>query len=45
MRDEIQAKAVEISKTDNVLLLFSVRLGKTKTALDISKQLKWKPFR
>lgn len=38
MRDEIQAKAVNLAKTDNVLLLFSVRLGKTKTALDISKE-------
>lgn len=38
MRDEIQAKAVELAKINNVLLLFSVRLGKTKTSLDISKE-------
>jgi len=38
MREEIQAKAVTLAKENNVLLLFSVRLGKTKTALDISKE-------
>jgi superfamily II DNA or RNA helicase len=35
MREQIQQQAVDLAKTNNVLLLFSVRLGKTKTALDI----------
>ncbi len=36
-RDLIQKKAEELAKTNNVLLLFSVRLGKTKTSLEIAK--------
>lgn len=36
-REEIQQKGEALGKTNNVLLLFSVRLGKTKTSLEIAK--------
>jgi superfamily II DNA or RNA helicase len=36
-REEIQDKARKLAQTNNVLLLFSVRLGKTLTALNISR--------
>ncbi len=35
--EEIQEKAEELAKSNNVLLLFSVRLGKTLTALNITR--------
>lgn len=36
-RETIQSKAIELGVQQNVLLLLSVRLGKTKVALEISK--------